>query len=248
MRKSLWTTDDIIHQTPRRRPGMDIKYAHSMDFIALRCPAPLTRRNAPWKPNIPGLRKNLTRTQRVWYIMCYTALVRRVKDAFKFASFWTISSNFFGDKTKPGCWNIRVLTVKRACLSTVLRTQAALGRLRPQCVRFQVFPFWTIFYHLPSAATRTLYRTERAIATKTEEMLGKIAHVADYEGRSVNSHVLVLIRDSISQHENRHGKIGNGISPDENVKPARKTWPRVWYNEKKRLVRGIERVQSAERI
>ena len=56
-----------------------------------------------------------------------------------------------------------------------------------------------------------------------EEMLEKIAHVADYEGRSVNSHVLVLIRDSISQHEKQHGKIGGGISPDENVKPARKT-------------------------
>lgn len=30
-----------------------------------------------------------------------------------------------------------------------------------------------------------------------EEMLRKIAYVADYEGRSVNSHVLVLIRESI---------------------------------------------------
>ena len=56
-----------------------------------------------------------------------------------------------------------------------------------------------------------------------QEMLDKIAHVADYEGRSVNSHVLVLIRDSISQHERQHGKIENSISPDVNVKPARKT-------------------------
>ena len=56
-----------------------------------------------------------------------------------------------------------------------------------------------------------------------EEMLDKIAHVADYEGRSVNSHVLVLIRDSISQHEKQHGKIEREISPEENVKPPRKT-------------------------
>ena len=30
-----------------------------------------------------------------------------------------------------------------------------------------------------------------------EEMLNKIGYVADYEGRSVNSHVLVLIRENI---------------------------------------------------
>ena len=29
-----------------------------------------------------------------------------------------------------------------------------------------------------------------------EEMLNKIAYIADYEGRSVNSHVLVLIREN----------------------------------------------------
>ena len=29
-----------------------------------------------------------------------------------------------------------------------------------------------------------------------EEMLNKIAHIADYEGRSVNSQVLVLIREN----------------------------------------------------
>ena len=30
-----------------------------------------------------------------------------------------------------------------------------------------------------------------------EEMLNKIGYVANYEGRSVNSHVLVLIRENI---------------------------------------------------
>lgn len=34
-----------------------------------------------------------------------------------------------------------------------------------------------------------------------EEMLGKIGYVADYEGRSINSHVLVLIRESIQKFE-----------------------------------------------
>jgi len=55
-----------------------------------------------------------------------------------------------------------------------------------------------------------------------EEMLSKLSFVADYEGRSLNSHVLVLARESIKQHEAIHGKIEGDISPDTNVKPARK--------------------------
>ena len=53
-----------------------------------------------------------------------------------------------------------------------------------------------------------------------EEMLKKLAYVADYEGRSVNSHVLVLVRDSIRRFEEEHGKIAESIEPDMNVKPA----------------------------
>ncbi|MCL1882298.1 MAG: Arc family DNA-binding protein [Defluviitaleaceae bacterium] len=56
-----------------------------------------------------------------------------------------------------------------------------------------------------------------------QEMLDKIAYVADYEGRSVNSHVLVLVRDNIAQFEEQHGKITGEISPDVNVKPPRKS-------------------------
>jgi len=55
-----------------------------------------------------------------------------------------------------------------------------------------------------------------------EEMLKKIAYVADYEGRSVNSHVLVLIRENIKAFENENGKIKGDIEPDTNVKPTRK--------------------------
>lgn len=55
-----------------------------------------------------------------------------------------------------------------------------------------------------------------------EEMLGKIGFVADYEGRSVNSHVLVLIRENIKAFEAEHGKIEGDIKPDANVKPSRK--------------------------
>lgn len=55
-----------------------------------------------------------------------------------------------------------------------------------------------------------------------EEMLQKLGFVADYEGRSINSHILVLIRQSIQAFEQAHGKIEGSIQPDVNVKPTRK--------------------------
>ena len=55
-----------------------------------------------------------------------------------------------------------------------------------------------------------------------EEMLRKLNYVADYEGRSINSHVLVLIRQSIRAFEDAHGEISAPIAPAENVKPPRK--------------------------
>ena len=53
-------------------------------------------------------------------------------------------------------------------------------------------------------------------------MLDKIGFVADYEGRSVNSHILVLVRESIKAFEEKHGVIDGAIRPDLNVKPTRK--------------------------
>lgn len=55
-----------------------------------------------------------------------------------------------------------------------------------------------------------------------EEMLEKIGFVADYEGRSVNSHILVLIRENIKAFEAVHGKIEGDLDPSVNVKPTRK--------------------------
>ena len=55
-----------------------------------------------------------------------------------------------------------------------------------------------------------------------DEMLKKIGVVADYDGRSVNSHILVLIRQSIRDFETQHGKIDGEIDPADNVKPGRK--------------------------
>lgn len=55
-----------------------------------------------------------------------------------------------------------------------------------------------------------------------EEMLKKLTYVADYEGRSLNSHVLVLIRESIRKFEEEQGTITDDIPPADNVKPAGK--------------------------
>ena len=40
-----------------------------------------------------------------------------------------------------------------------------------------------------------------------EEMLNKLHVVADYEGRSANSQILILIRDCIEVYEAKHGSI-----------------------------------------
>ena len=56
-----------------------------------------------------------------------------------------------------------------------------------------------------------------------EEMREKLSYVAEYEGRSLNSHILVLIRESIRTHEEKYGEITGKITPDTNVKPTRKS-------------------------
>lgn len=43
-----------------------------------------------------------------------------------------------------------------------------------------------------------------------QEMLDKLHVVADYEARSANSQILILIRDCIEQYEEKHGKIELG--------------------------------------
>lgn len=55
-----------------------------------------------------------------------------------------------------------------------------------------------------------------------DEMLEKLGYVADYEGRSVNSHILVLVRENIKAFEEEHGTIDGSIDPAVNVKPTRK--------------------------
>ena len=55
-----------------------------------------------------------------------------------------------------------------------------------------------------------------------QEMLKKLSYIADYEGRSVNSQVLVLIRQSIKAFEDANGTIEGDVAPACNVKPTGK--------------------------
>ena len=40
-----------------------------------------------------------------------------------------------------------------------------------------------------------------------DKMLNKLHVVADYDGRSANSEILVLIREAIEKYEEKHGEI-----------------------------------------
>ena len=40
-----------------------------------------------------------------------------------------------------------------------------------------------------------------------EELLHKLHIVADYEGRSANSEILILIRNAVAEYERENGKI-----------------------------------------
>lgn len=55
-----------------------------------------------------------------------------------------------------------------------------------------------------------------------EEILKKLSFVAEYEGRSLNSHVLVLIRENIRAFEAQNGGITGDLPPADNVKPTAK--------------------------
>ena len=48
----------------------------------------------------------------------------------------------------------------------------------------------------------------KSLSIRIEEvMLDKLHFVADYEGRSANSQIIVLIRDLVEEYEAKHGEI-----------------------------------------
>ncbi len=58
---------------------------------------------------------------------------------------------------------------------------------------------------------REVYMATKSLSIRIEEeMLDKLHVIADYEGRSANSQILVLIRDLIEAYEAKHGEIKTG--------------------------------------
>ena len=52
------------------------------------------------------------------------------------------------------------------------------------------------------------YMAIKSLSIRIEdEMLNKLHVISDYEGRSANSQILILIRDLIEKYEKEHGKI-----------------------------------------
>ncbi len=49
---------------------------------------------------------------------------------------------------------------------------------------------------------------QKSLSIRIDEgLLHKLHIVADYEGRSANSQILILIRDCVESYEAKHGKI-----------------------------------------
>lgn len=53
-----------------------------------------------------------------------------------------------------------------------------------------------------------------------EEVMKEIGYAAVYEGRSVNSHILFVLRGTIKAFETAHGKIKGDLDPAVSVNPA----------------------------
>lgn len=62
----------------------------------------------------------------------------------------------------------------------------------------------------------------KAFTTRMEEaMYEKLEYVAEFEGRSVNSELLVLVRERIEKHESKYGEITGEMNPEQSVKLGR---------------------------
>lgn len=55
---------------------------------------------------------------------------------------------------------------------------------------------------------RSLIMAIKSLSIRIDDkMLDKLHIVADYEGRSANSEILILIREAIEKYEEKHGEI-----------------------------------------
>ena len=110
--------------------------------------------------------------------------------------------------------------------------QIALTYVRSQTAKLVKDSYYAehdIHIHVPEGAvpkdgpSAGVTMAIKSVSIRIEkERLNTLGFVADYEGRSINSHILVLILESMQAFENEHGKIEGSIQPDVNAKPAHK--------------------------
>ena len=81
-----------------------------------------------------------------------------------------------------------------------------------------------------------------------EEMLQKLGFVADYEGRSVNSQILVLVRESIRAFEEAHGPIDGTINTRSSVRPQKRGLNAVIIRPKSHSPQGEEPVIERKQV
>ena len=58
------------------------------------------------------------------------------------------------------------------------------------------------------------FKKHIGIRLEDETLHHKLHHIAKYEGRSANSHILYLIRRDIERFEREHGEISEPIEKD----------------------------------
>ena len=72
------------------------------------------------------------------------------------------------------------------------------------------------------------YMAVKSVSVRIDErMLNKLHCIADYEGRSANSQILVLIRECIEQFEAKHGQLDGRYSAKARAEILRKQYAAI---------------------
>ncbi len=72
------------------------------------------------------------------------------------------------------------------------------------------------------------YMAVKSVSVRIDErMLNKLHCIADYEGRSANSQILVLIRECIEQFEAKHGQLDGRYSVKARAEISRKQYAAI---------------------
>lgn len=70
--------------------------------------------------------------------------------------------------------------------------------------------------------------TVKSVSVRIDERMLNVLHcIADYEGRSANSQILVLIRECIEQFKAKHGQLDGRYSAKARAEISRKQYAAI---------------------